>query len=121
MLGQSTSPLVNLVQSLFERKIGFRSLWGGAIDTTTASGDLIFNIFSAMAQFEQRLIQERTRAGLNAARARGRKGGRPPLNPNDPRIISAKKLHQDKTLSINEVCSTLKFSRASFYRFLKKG
>ncbi|WP_010304370.1 recombinase family protein [Candidatus Odyssella thessalonicensis] len=119
-LGRSMSHLVNLVQSLFERKIGFRSLCDGAIDTTTASGELIFNIFSAMAQFERRLIQERTRAGLNAARARVRKGDRPPLNPNDPRIISAKKLHQDKTLSINEICSTLKVSRASFYRFLKE-
>ena len=120
-LGRSMSHLVNLVQSLFERKIGFRSLCDGAIDTTTASGELIFNIFSAMAQFERRLIQERTRAGLNAARARGRKGGRPPLNPHDPRVISAKKLHHDKTLSIEEICNTLKVSRASFYRFLKEG
>ncbi|AIK97202.1 recombinase family protein [Candidatus Odyssella acanthamoebae] len=119
-LGRSMSHLVNLVQSLFERKIGFRSLCDGAIDTTTASGELIFNIFSAMAQFERRLIQERTRAGLNAARARGRRGGRPPLNPNDPRVISAKKLHQDKEISIEKICTTLKISRASFYRYLKE-
>ena len=61
--------LVNLVQSLCD----------GVIDTTTASGELIFNIFSAMAQFERRLIQERTRAGLSSVRARGMVGGRPPL------------------------------------------
>jgi DNA invertase Pin-like site-specific DNA recombinase len=75
-----------LVEELLEKKIGFRSLCDGAIDTTTASGELMFNIFSALAQFERRLIQERTRAGLSAARARGRKGGRKPLDPEDPRV-----------------------------------
>lgn len=118
-LGRSMSHLVNLVQSLFERQIGFKSLCDGAIDTTTASGELIFNIFSAMAQFERRLIQERTRAGLNAARARGRVGGRPPLNIYDPRIITAKKMHENKSLKIEEICKNLKISRATFYRFLK--
>lgn len=118
-LGRSMSHLVNLVQSLFERQIGFKSLCDGAIDTTTASGELIFNIFSAMAQFERRLIQERTKAGLNAARARGRVGGRPSLNIYDPRIITAKKMYEDKNISINEICKNLKISRATFYRFLK--
>lgn len=118
-LGRSMSHLVNLVQSLFERQIGFKSICDGAIDTTTASGELIFNIFSAMAQFERRLIQERTKAGLNAARARGRVGGRPPLNIYDPRIITAKKMHENKSLSIDDICKNLKISRATFYRFLK--
>lgn len=118
-LGRSMSHLVNLVQSLFEKKIGFRSLCDGAIDTTTASGELIFNIFSAMAQFERRLIQERTKAGLNSARARGKLGGRPPLSNQDPRVITAKKMHEDKTLAINKICATLKISRATFYKYLK--
>ena len=68
--------LVDIIEKLRERKVGFKSLCDGAIDTTTASGELVFNIFSSMAQFERRLIQERTNAGLNAARARGRRGGR---------------------------------------------
>ena len=71
-LGRSMVHLVGLVEELQQRGVGFRSICDGAIDTTTASGELVFNIFSALAQFERRLIQERTRAGLAAARARGR-------------------------------------------------
>ena len=69
--------LVELVQELLGRGIGFRSLQDGAIDTTTASGELMFNIISSLAQFERRLAQGRTTAGLVAARARGRLGSRP--------------------------------------------
>ena len=76
-LGRSMRHLITLVEDLRSKGIGFRSLNEGAIDTTCASGELIFNIFSALAQFERRLIQERTKAGLAAARARGRHGGRP--------------------------------------------
>jgi DNA invertase Pin-like site-specific DNA recombinase len=64
---------------MLHKQIGFRSLCDGVIDTTTASGELTFTIFSALAQFERRLIQERTKAGLSTARARGRKGGRKPV------------------------------------------
>ena len=78
-LGRSVRHLVTLIDQLRERNIGFRSVCDGAIDTTTPSGELIFLVFSALAQFERRLIQERTKAGLEAARARGRKGGRPPM------------------------------------------
>jgi len=81
--------LVDLVEQLRDRSMGFRSLCGGSVDTTTASGELVFHIFSALAQFERRLIQERTKAGLAAARARGRKGGRKPISPNDPRVQTA--------------------------------
>ena len=70
-LGRSMRHLITIVEDLRARGIGFRSLNEGAIDTTSASGELIFNIFSALAQFERRLIQERTKAGLAAARARG--------------------------------------------------
>src|ERR671923_2651926 len=75
-LGRSMTHLVTVIEELLGRQVGFRALCDGAIDTTTASGELIFHIFSALAQFERRLIQERTRAGLAAARARGKKGGR---------------------------------------------
>lgn len=81
--------LVTLVAGLLHRQVGFRSLGDGAIDTTTASGELVFHIFSALAQFERRLIQERTRAGLLAARARGKIGGRRPVRPDNPRVQMA--------------------------------
>src|SRR5436309_13841436 len=77
-LGRSMTHLVTVIEELLGRQVGFRALCDGAIDTTTASGELIFYIFSALAQFERRLIQERTRAGLAADRARGKKGGRQP-------------------------------------------
>lgn len=117
-LGRSMAHLVTLVEILKEKKVGFRSLCDGAIDTTTASGELIFNIFSSMAQFERRLIQERTLAGLSAARARGRKGGRPKIGVDDPKVIAAKRMHQDKHISIDEICNALKISRPSLYRYL---
>ncbi len=79
----------------------------------------MFNIFSSLSQFERRLIQERTRAGLDAARARGRKGGRRPLNPYHPNVLAAKQLHQNTSLSIQDICSRLSISRPTFYRYLK--
>ncbi|MCU7955801.1 MAG: recombinase family protein, partial [gamma proteobacterium symbiont of Bathyaustriella thionipta] len=102
------------------QEIGFRSICDGAINTTTASGELVFNIFSSLAQFERRLIQERTRAGLAAARSRGRKGGRRAIKAENPKVVTAKKMHQDKSLSIDEICQSLKISRATFYRYLEK-
>jgi DNA invertase Pin-like site-specific DNA recombinase len=117
-LGRSMVDLVNLIESLRCRGIGFRSLCDGAIDTTTASGELIFNVFSALAQFERRLIQERTKAGLSAARARGRKGGRHPVTAADPRVRMAKIMYHEKAMDIQDVCRTLKISRATFYRYI---
>lgn len=117
-LGRSMVHLVSLIDDLRLKGIGFRSICDGAIDTTTASGELIFNIFSSLAQFERRLIQERTRAGLEAARSRGRKGGRKKIENTDPRVLMAKKMHKDHGMSIDNICKTLKISRASFYRYL---
>lgn len=117
-LGRSMPHLVTLVEELLGKKIGFRSLCDGAIDTTTASGELMFNIFSALAQFERRLIQERTRAGLLAARSRGRKGGRKTIRPDDPRVKTVKRMHKDHGMSIDQICKTLKISRPTFYRYL---
>ncbi len=118
-LGRSMRHLITLVEDLRERGIGFRSLNKGAIDTTSASGELIFNIFSALAQFERRLIQERTKAGLAAAHARGRSGGRPRIASEEPRVLLAKKLHADKSLAIDDICKTLRISRSTFYRYLR--
>jgi DNA invertase Pin-like site-specific DNA recombinase len=117
-LGRSVRHLIDLVEQLRQQKVGFKSLCDGAIDTTTASGELIFNVFACLSQFERRLIQERTRAGLEAARARGRKGGRKPIAADDPRVQTAKKMHADKSLSIGDICKTLRISRATFYRYL---
>ena len=117
-LGRSMPHLVGLVEDLMGKGIGFRSLSDGAIDTTTASGEFMFHIFSSLAQFERRLVQERTTAGLAVARARGRLGGRPAITAADPRVAAAKRLHQDRSLSIDEICATLGISRPTFYRYL---
>jgi DNA invertase Pin-like site-specific DNA recombinase len=120
-LGRSMRHLVTLVDQLRDRNIGFRSVCDGAIDTTTPSGELIFHVFSALAQFERRLIQERTNAGLAAARIRGRKGGRPPIRPNDRRIVLATKLFQDKSIGLDDICATLKISKSTLYRYVVLG
>jgi DNA invertase Pin-like site-specific DNA recombinase len=117
-LGRSMTHLVDLIEDLYQKGIGFRSLCDGSIDTTTASGELIFNIFSSLAQFERRLTQERTRAGLEAARARGKKGGRKKVSSTDPKVLMAKNMHKDHGMCINDICKTLKISRASFYRYI---
>jgi DNA invertase Pin-like site-specific DNA recombinase len=117
-LGRSLPHLVTLVEELRQRSVGFRSICDGAIDTTTASGELVFTIFSALAQFEQRLLQERTRAGLSAARARGRMGGRPRLAVHDPRVQMAKALYTEKHHAIKDICRTLQISRSTLYRYV---
>ena len=117
-LGRSMRHLITLVEDLRDRGIGFRSLQEGAIDTTSASGELIFNIFSALAQFERRLIQERTKAGLAVARARGRYGGRPRLESEEAKVLAASKLAKDTSISIDDICKTLNISRSTYYRYL---
>lgn len=117
-LGRSMTHLVSLIEGLRVRGVGFRSICDGVIDTTTASGELIFNIFSSLAQFELRLIQERTRAGLDAVRSRGRKGGRKKMENTAPKVLMAKNMHKDHGMSIDDICKTLKISRASFYRYI---
>jgi DNA invertase Pin-like site-specific DNA recombinase len=111
--------LVTVVEDLRQKGIGFKSICDGAIDTTTASGELIFNIFSSLAQFERRLIQERTNAGLKSARARGRLGGRPRIEQDSPKVRLARKMHGDKSVPIDDICSSLKISRATLYRYLQ--
>ena len=117
-LGRSMQHLITVVEDIRGRGIGFRSLSEGAIDTTNASGQLIFNIFSALAQFERRLIQERTKAGLAVARARGRHGGRPRIESEEAKVLAARKLAGDRSISINNICRTLNISRSTYYRYL---
>jgi DNA invertase Pin-like site-specific DNA recombinase len=80
---------------------------------------LIFNIFSALAQFERRLNQERTKAGLVAAGARGRQRGRPRIESEEAKVRTVKKLGGDKSINIEDICKTLKISRSTYYRYLK--
>ena len=117
-LGGSVPHLIGLIEDLRSKKIGFKSICDGAIDTTTASGELIFNIFSSLAQFERRLIQERTKVGLDASRARGRQGGRKKLEATNPKVIMAKNMHKAHALSMDAICKTMKMSGASFYRYI---
>jgi DNA invertase Pin-like site-specific DNA recombinase len=113
-LGRSLPHLIATMTDLLERGIGFKSLTEN-IDTTTSGGKLIFHIFGALAEFERNLIRERTQAGLTAARARGKKGGRPKVLT-ARQLIIAQSLYSDKQHSIAEICRTLKISRATLYR-----
>jgi len=110
--------LIDLVEELRQRGIGFKSICDGVVDTTTASSQLVFHIFTALAQFERRLIQERTNAGLEAARARGRKGGRKPIPASDPRVQMAKTMYLDRSMPVMDICQTLRVSRATLYRYV---
>lgn len=116
-LGRSLKHLIDTVTQLQEKGVGFKSLTEN-IDTTTSSGKLIFHFFGALAEFERDLIRERTLAGLAAARARGRTGGRP-KQLNTQKVAMAKKLYADKTNSIADICNTLRISRATLYRYIK--
>jgi DNA invertase Pin-like site-specific DNA recombinase len=120
-LGRSMVHVVTVIDELRRRRVGFRSLCDGAVDTTTASGELVFHLFSALAQFERRLIQERTRAGLAVARARGKHGGRQPLRPDDPRVRMAYTMYGDPRLTVADICRTLRISPATFYRYVALG
>ncbi len=118
-LGRSLPHLIETITNLESQGIGFRSLTE-QIDTTSSSGKLIFHIFGALAEFERYLIRERTQAGLQAARARGRLGGRPRLDPNNKKAQLARSLHKDKSRSVNDICKVLHISRATFYRYAKQ-
>lgn len=90
------------------------------MDTTTSGGKLIFHIFGTLAEFERGVIKERTSAGLQAARARGRLGGRPKIQTMDPKKIAlAKKLYTDKNLPVKEICDTLHIGRSTLYRYIQ--
>ena len=115
-LARSVKQLIETVEGLEDQQIGFRSLTE-AIDTTTAGGRLVFHIFGALAEFERAVIRERTRAGLEAARARGRKGGRPPkISAQD--LKAARALLADRTITVVEVAARIGVSPATLYRHM---
>ena len=116
-LGRSLKHLIETVSLLQEKGVGFKSLTEN-IDTTTSSGKLIFHFFGALAEFERDLIRERTLAGLAAARARGRTGGRP-KGANAQKIALARRLHADKSKTVSDICKTLGITRATLYRYIK--
>jgi DNA invertase Pin-like site-specific DNA recombinase len=118
-LGRSLKHLIETITELNQRGIGFKSIQEN-IDTTTSGGKLVFHLFGALAEFERDIIKERTQAGLTAARARGRTGGRPKaLTPKT--VEQAKTLYNNRNHSIDEICRTLHVSRATLYRYLKTG
>jgi DNA invertase Pin-like site-specific DNA recombinase len=119
-LGRSLKHLIETVTALKQQGIAFKSITEN-IDTSSATGQLVFHIFGALAEFERNLITERTLAGLEAARTRGRKGGRPKLNTSSSKVAMASKLYADKTNTISEICKTLNISRATLYRYIHTG
>ena len=115
-LGRSMKHLISVVADLEERGIGFRSLTEN-IDTTTPAGKLVFHIFGALAEFERELIRERTQAGLAAARARGRKGGRPTVMTVE-KLKVAREMLDTGEHTAQTVAATIGVSRSSLYRAL---
>ncbi|HIF0226744.1 TPA: recombinase family protein [Legionella anisa] len=117
-LSRSLKDLIEMVALLDSKKIGLRSLHE-SIDTSSSSGKLIFHIFGALAEFERNLIRERTHAGLQAARARGRKGGRPKKLSFDKEKL-ALQLYEGRQHSIQQICSLIGVSKPTLYKYLKK-
>src|ERR671932_416161 len=115
-LGRSLTHLITTITALQERQIGFMSITEN-IDTTTSGGKLVFHIFGALAEFERDIIRERTQAGLLAARARGRLGGRPKAKTLDTpkKIALAQSLYENRDNTIDEICKMLNVSRATLY------
>ncbi len=118
-LGRSLQHLIATVAALAERGIGFKSVTE-QIDTTTSGGKLVFHVFGALAEFERDLIRERTHAGLAAARARGRLGGRPKKLRDAKQLELARALYDGGQTDVATICATLRISRATLYRALNE-
>jgi len=118
-LGRDLKHIVTLVDDLNNRNVGLKVLAGAGaqIDTSTANGKLVFGIFAALAEFERELIRERTQAGLAAARARGRKGGRPRKMDKDTLIMAVKSL-EDKSVTVQSVAKRLNMTTTTLYVYL---
>ena len=117
-LGRSLKHLIQMVDQLDKMKVGLKSLQEN-IDTTTAGGRLIFHVFGALAEFERHLIKERTQAGVNAARARGRQGGRPRLLDQNKKVLAIR-LHAEKRHTIAEICKMMSISKSTLYNYLEE-
>ena len=117
-LSRSLKDLIEMVTLLESRGIGLKSLHE-AMDTSSSSGKLIFHIFGALAEFERNLIRERTQAGLKAARAIGRTGGRPKSLSNDKQALAIK-LYDEKKHTIKQICTMMGISKPTLYAYLKQ-
>jgi len=119
-LGRSLNHLIGLVNSLIEKNIGLQSL-NDPIDTTTPQGRLSFNLFASLAEFERDLIRERTNAGLSAARARGRMGGRPKGLPKkaEATACAAETLYKEGVLTVDEISAKLGIAKSTLYSYLR--
>ncbi|WP_028389335.1 recombinase family protein [Legionella fairfieldensis] len=116
-LGRDMKHLVNLIDELNHKKVGFKVLSGADIDTTTANGRLVFGIFASLAEFERELIRERTQAGLLAARARGRNGGRP-RKMDEHTIKMAMVAMSDRNSVAHEVAKRLNITTTTLYTYV---
>ena len=119
-LGRSLKHLVELINELSQRQVGLKSL-NDPVDTTTAQGRLITNVFASIAEFERDLIRERTRAGLAAAKARGRRGGRPSglKKEAEALTIAAEALYKQDSLSAQQIADKLSISKTTLYKYLR--
>lgn len=119
-LGRSLKHLVELTNQIIEKKAGLKSLHD-PIDTTTAQGRLVFNMFASLAEFERDLIKERTMAGLSAARARGRLGGKPKGLSQKAQATAgaAETLYKERKLTTEQILEQLNISRATLYNYLR--
>lgn len=118
-LGRTLKQLIELVNEFNGRGVGFKSLTEN-IDTTTSGGKLVFHIFGALAEFEREVIRERTRAGLDAARARGRKGGRPKLAIDPKKLKQMFALYDARDTPVEDILKTFNISRGKFYNLVRE-
>lgn len=118
-MGRGLRDLIKLMDEFKEKGVGFKSLTEG-IDTTTVTGNLVFQIFASLAEFERNLIVGRTQAGLRAGRARGRVGGRPRKLSDEQKDL-LRKMYSDKTITIETITTTFKISRATLYGVVNEG
>ena len=119
-LGRSLRDLVNLINEIQDKGAGLKSL-NDSIDTTTPQGKLTFHLFASLAEFERDIIRERTKAGLEAARARGRKGGRPKglSKEAQDKAMVAETLYKQGEMSVTEICKHLNIARSTLYKYLR--
>ena len=115
-LGRSLRDLIDWVAYLDGKEVGLRSLHE-AIDTTSPTGKLTFHIFGALAEFERTLIRDRTQAGLQAARARGRKGGRRPALNKDKQALAVR-LYNERQMPIAKICAMMGISKPTLYAYV---
>ena len=119
-LGRSLKHLIETVNLLLQKDVGIKSL-NDPIDTTTPQGRLVFNLFASLAEFERDVIRERTQAGLSAARARGRTGGRPKGLPQQAQstACAAETLYREGKLSAQEIAAQLNIAKSTLYSYLR--